>query len=701
MHRKWVQGLLIGLLAAAAAAALWRSGSLDRLEFVSWAWRVRTFAARTPPSDRIRLVLLDQASLDWGRRENAWSWPWPREVYAAVLDFCRRAGARAVAFDVLYTEPSVYGVADDQALGSAIAASPPFIGALFLGATGGEATNWPAGVSWRFPAIEGSSTAVDGVRRTATFPIPEVATNAAGLANVSDDPDADGVFRRAALFRVFDGSAVPSMGLGAFLAGSPALAPAFEPGRLRLGDRSIPVDRSGRLLLRFAGRDGRHEAVSASAVIRSALQLQAGEKPLVDPEEFRDAYVLFGFSAPGLYDLRPTPVSRVYPGVEIHATVLDNLLTARCLADAPPLASGLAAAVLGLLAALAAAHARRAGQTVAAFLVFLPLPALVGWLAYAQGFWWPVAQGQAAVALALVGAVIVNYATEGRQKAFIKQAFRHYLSPAVIDRILANPAQLTLGGERRELSMLFSDIEKFSSFSERLEPQALTALLNDYLSDMTAIILDEGGTLDKYIGDAIVAFWNAPAAQPDHAERACRAALRCHRKLAARRDDFARLAGAVLHTRIGLNTGEVVVGNMGSNDRFAYTMFGDAANLASRLEGANKAFGTYLLVAESTWRGCEGRFIGRELAVLRVIGRRTPVRVFELTGLADEEPPPWMADFGKGLRLFTEGRFADAVAVFGAIAEADPAARAYAARCREYVAHPPAAWDGVWELTEK
>ena len=194
---------------------------------------------------------------------------------------------------------------------------------------------------------------------------------------------------------------------------------------------------------------------------------------------------------------------------------------------------------------------------------------------------------------ALVAATIVNYATEGRQKAFIKHAFKQYLGAEVIEQLIADPSRLQLGGEKRDLAIFFSDIEKFSSFSEKLDPPTLTALLNDFLTDMTGIILDEGGYLDKYIGDAIVAFWNAPLAQRDYAVRACRAAIRCQRRLAERRQEFFDRTGAMIKMRVGINTGDVVVGNMGSKERFNYTVLGDAANLASRLEGANKAFGTY------------------------------------------------------------------------------------------------------------
>jgi adenylate cyclase len=360
----------------------------------------------------------------------------------------------------------------------------------------------------------------------------------------------------------------------------------------------------------------------------------------------------------------------------------------------------LATLLLALAAGIAGTLSRKAWQSVLTFVVFLPIPFVLGFGGYALGWWWPIAPGFVATLLALIGAVVVNYATEGRQKAFIKNAFRYYLGAEVIEQLIADPSKLTLGGEKRELTIYFSDIEKFSSFSEKLDPPALTALLNEYLGAMGGIIKEEGGYLDKYIGDAIVAFWNAPMPQADHAARAGRAALRCQRLLAERREEWREKFGAVVKNRIGLNTGAVVVGNMGSAERFNYTMLGDAANLASRLEGANKAFGTYLMVSETTWQQSGRNFVGRELGQLRMVGRKTPVKVYELAGLPGDERPTHFAAFEQALTLFYAGKFAEALAAFEKLPD-DPAAKTYAAQCRALLAHPPAEWDGVLSLTEK
>lgn len=384
----------------------------------------------------------------------------------------------------------------------------------------------------------------------------------------------------------------------------------------------------------------------------------------------------------------------------MHATFVDNLITDSFLAKAggPAVALGVLATAVG--AALLLTYGGRWWQAGPLAVVWLAVPILVGFAAYARGWWWPVAAQAGASGLAMVGALAANYWTEGRQKAFIKQAFRHYLSGDVIEKIIRDPKHLQLGGEKRELTIMFTDLAGFSTFSEKLGPVELTTLLNEYLTEMTDIIMEEGGTLDKYEGDAIIAFWNAPLAQSDHAVRACRAALRCQRRLAELRDSFQQRTGAVLRMRVGLNTGDVVVGNMGSRKRFNYTILGDAANLAARLEGANKAFGTETMVSASTWRQAGSEFRGRKLADLRVVGRKTAVEVFELTGFAADPAPADWETFAAGLALFRRGDFAQAKAVFDQLPD-DPAGRSYAQRCTHLAAHPPESWDGVWGLTEK
>jgi len=656
VHRKILQGLLIGLAAAAVAGALYFSGGLARLEAVTWDWRVGVMRAPGAASDDIKLILLDQASLDWAEETMGFGWPWPREVYGAILGFCKAGGARAVAFDVLFSEVSEYRD-QDESLGAAIAAGVPFAGAVFF---------------------------EDG---KATFPIDEVATNATTLGSIIGDADTDGTIRRIRPILEHDGQSYWTLGLAAYRAASPDSMPA------------IPVDRNGRAILRWRGTIPTNQAISAAAAVQSFLRLQSGESPVVQPSVVSNKYVLFGFTAPGLMDLRSTPVNPVFPGVAIHATLLDNFLSGDFMRELPRGVALLWLMVLGLVAGVAGRHSAKVWQIVVGFAVLLPLPLLLALAAYHAGWWVPVVAPAVAAGLGLIGSVVVNYALEGRQKRFIKGAFKQYLSPVVIDRLLANPTSLKLGGELRELSIFFSDVQGFTGISEHLGPEALTSLLNKYLTAMTNIIMEEGGTIDKYEGDAIIAFWNAPVDLPDHPLRAVRAALRCQAALDEMRPRLLEEYGKEIWARIGINTGPVVVGNMGSDQRFDYTFLGDAGNLAARLEGINKQFGTFILISEHTVAHLDDSLRWREISRVQVVGRKEAVRVFEPLPAASDAAH--QVAFATALQSYYDGAFEVAAGQFDALAATDATATIYAARCRRLAATPPDAWDGVWSMTEK
>jgi adenylate cyclase len=712
---KPVRGLIVGLAGAALAIAVWIPGLLDTFEFRTWDWRTRLLARPGKATAEIALILLDQESLDWGKSENSLSWPWPRETYAAAADFCRRGGAKALVFDVLFLEPSSYGVFDDESLGRAAEENGRVVGAIFLGPAQGSASIWPAGVPEPRIVVSGLAERTPKPGRVsgeallpfpkAAFPIPELAENARVLANTNLSPDgADGVYRRGNLFGIFDGRVVPSMALAAYLAGNPGEhSLRIRPGSLEIDDLNVPIDAGGRAILRFRGPTKTHTSLRAAAVIRSELQLREGLDPELDPSVLRDRYVFFGFSAPGLFDLRPSPVAGAYPGVEIHATMLDNLLSGDFMHALDPAATVLLLLALCAGAGIVASSVSGALKSALVYVLFIPLAPAFGVASFALGRWVEILPLELGTVLTLVGSSLVGYATEGRQKRYIKSAFRQYLSPAVIDELIAHPERLKLGGERRELSIFFSDLQGFTGLSEGLTPEELTALLNEYLSAMTDIIQEEGGTIDKYEGDAIIAFWNAPLEQFDHAVRAVRSALRCQARLSEMRPGFRARVGKDLLMRVGINSGPAVVGNMGSRTRFDYTMLGDAVNLASRLEGINKQFRTYTMVSAAVVERIAGAFPVRELSRVAVVGRREPVTVYEpMTPEEHEARGGALAVFARGLQAFYAGKFEEAGRTFAAVAADDPAAAAYAEKCRQLVVSPPEGeWNGVWVMTSK
>lgn len=428
-----------------------------------------------------------------------------------------------------------------------------------------------------------------------------------------------------------------------------------------------------------------------------------GEPEVIrDPAAFKDKYVLFGFSAPGLLDLRSAPVAGVYSGVEIHATLLDNFLSGDFIRAVPTAFTVpsvfLFAVLLGWLASVLRSPLAITGNSAAGIL----LPAGLGLAGYNAGYWLPIVVLEVTAVLTIGFTLLANYATEGRQKRFIKGAFRQYLSPAVIDQLISNPERLKLGGERKVLSIFFSDLQGFTTISEGLEPEQLTALLNEYLTAMTDIVMEEGGTVDKYEGDAIIAFWNAPLDVREHERRTVRAALRCQAKLAEMRPSIQKRIGKEMLMRIGINTGPAVVGNLGSQTRFDYTMLGDAVNLAARLEGANKQFGTFTMISADTRRQIGPDISVRELARLAVVGRSEPVTVYEpMPPEAYQAGKTLYERFAQGLALFYEGKFEAARQVFASIRAADPAAAAYVRKCDELIKNPPGEWHGVWVARSK
>jgi adenylate cyclase len=381
--------------------------------------------------------------------------------------------------------------------------------------------------------------------------------------------------------------------------------------------------------------------------------------------------------------------------------MLDNLLSQDFLRDSPIWLAAVLTLFFGVLASIAILFCRNAWQSSLAFVLLLPLPFAAGFAAYGQGIWLPVGVQAAAVLLALVSGVVFNFATEGRKKRYIKRAFSQYLHPTVIDQLVANPERLRLGGEKRELSIFFSDLAGFTTMSERLDPERLTLLLNEYLSAMTDIILESGGTIDKYEGDAIIAFWNAPLTQNDHALRAVRTALRCQERLALLRPDFKARFGCDLFMRIGINTGPVVVGNLGSSQRFDYSILGDSANVAARLEGVNKEFDTEILISEACRNQLPSEILVREIARVGVVGRKEPITVFEPLTQGDADRDERLSRFATALAQYYGGEVAGAMAMFQELAADDVVAGRYAARCREMLANPPLTWDGVWRMGSK
>lgn len=642
-------------------------GVFKQAEYFFYDDRMNRTASYFSPSDEIVLVLVDQKSLNYAASERGWTWPWPREAYAEIVDFFSGGGAKSVAFDMLFTEPSSYGEADDKKFADASKESGIVIQTVFFD------------------------------RGQRIFPIDEIASSAKLIGNVNSLPDSDGTIRRARLFYSWKNYKIPTLGIASYFVGGDE-------------DEALPEE----LNLRFTKSIDDYLPYSAGDILKAQADIRAGRESELNPEDFEDMYVFFGLYAPGLFDICQTPVSASYPGVGIHITLLDNILSGNRIVKTGFLINALIILICIILAGLPEIFSEKIKSRTASisinavsFLVFVALYLFIAYYLFRLGIAIPAASVLAGMVLSFVASLAVSYMVEGKQRRYLKNAFKQYLSPAVIEQLIADPSQLKLGGERKEISIFFSDLQGFTSISESLTPESLTELLNDYLSDMSKIILDSGGTIDKYEGDAIIAFWNAPARVEHHARSSLEAAWACQKKLEERRADFEKRAGGrPFKMRIGLNTGFAIVGNMGSVSRFDYTMLGDSVNLAARLEGLNKQFGSYTMCAEAAKKQAEesGTILKfRELARAAVVGKSEPVVVYEVM---DEktynEKKALLDSFDRGLKEFYAGNFKEALNIFAQTEEADPPSKHYAEKCKTLISQKPEGeWLGIWKADTK
>ncbi|MDY0003669.1 MAG: adenylate/guanylate cyclase domain-containing protein, partial [Polyangia bacterium] len=423
-------------------------------------------------------------------------------------------------------------------------------------------------------------------------------------------------------------------------------------------------------------------------------------------------------AAAGLRDTKPSPLDPDHLGGEITANFLDNLIHGSFVRRSPRWASAVTAVVMCLLLGIGTflVIALTRSALWVSTLSFL-ISGLAVWayatLAYSlyrgAGLWMDVVSPTIFGLVTWGAALATNFYQEGKNRRFVQDALGRYTSPALVRELMSNPLALSLDwGEKRDLTVFFSDLQGFTSISERLTPERLVHLLNEYLTEMTDIILEEGGIVDKYIGDAIMAFWGAPTADPSHAIRACRATVRMQKRLAELRPRWEKEYGEVVIARCGLNSGLAIAGNMGSKHKFNYTLMGDTVNLASRLEGANKPYDTVVMMGENTYARMKDLVVARELDFLAVKGKDKPVRVYELLGFLDEveaKRKELVARFHEALDIYRQTKFQEAMDLFLKIIDRygeDGPSRLYVGRCREYLRNPPPLdWDGVYRMTTK
>lgn len=696
--------IIIGLVAALLSLIIY-SRKIDFFNAVDLKLRDVRFRTRgnMVPDTRVVIVAIDSKSInELGR------WPWDRKVIARLIEGLKVYGAKTVALDIVFSEHS--NAASDKALAVAFRKSGNIIAGYFFRREAGKpvarellqrsrvnnvrlGSNVQEAPVFTFPNVE------------MNIPMISAASSSTGFFNIL--PDRDGILRAATLVAVYERDVYPSLPLAAlrhYLGNGITLDVAqYGVDGLMIGNRRIPPDESGRVTLNYYGSQGVFRTIPAVDILKKRLGSGA----------LKDAIVFIGATEIGIADMRATPLDPALPGVEVHATLASNVLQERFL-----IRDGRVIAIefffITLFPLLLAIFLRIARRTIAALACFLAITSiyfLVNYFLFSHyflnmGIIFPVIS----VGLTYLGSEAYRNLVEERHSRFLKKAFSSYVSPELVGQIIKNPDMLKLGGEKRGISVLFSDIRGFTSLSEKLDPESLVMILNRYLGPMTDIILKYRGTLDKYIGDAIMALFNAPFKIQGHSAYACRSAVDMIDKLKEINAGFREKGLPEIDIGIGINTGDVIVGNMGTDVRFEYTAIGDAVNLASRLEGMTKIYRTHIIVSEFTkkhfqetdTRSAEsGPFAFRELDLIQVKGKNKPVIIYELSSTINQA---LAAKFGEALKLYREQRFQEALDIFTNLnAEyQDKPSGTFMERCREFIKSPPdRSWDGVYVAKTK
>lgn len=705
-------------------------GVFEFLEFKSVDLRFRFFSEQeqaSPPehfvhrraSKDVVLVTIDENSLKELKQQRI-TWKWPRDIYAALVNYLHRGGARVILFDVLFSEPDIDRLnTDAEQTDGAFATAMQKAGNVILAAQLRDEENLLVEDNSlsRPPKVTLSADARDYPFETYSniiVPITLFQESALTLGAANYRDDADGIFRRVHLLYQYLDAVFPQLGVAAYMGSNNIHQVDWDAtAGLKLDDLQVPLDGSGRYVVNWYGRggpEGPFKYYSFAALLSSALDEERGTKPLVPSGEFKDKFVIVGSNAAGLFDLKKTPLSTdaVFPGMEIHATIISNLLQRDFLNQAPVYVTILAVVFFSFLIPFSFTLFRSAW-----WIVFITALCVIGWtygMVYAfqsHRLLMDFVAPQVAILAAFTISAVASYQTEGKERRQLRSMFERYVSPAVIKEVVDKKEGLQLGGQEIVCTVLFSDIKDFTSMSERLTSKELIQFLNSYFTIETEVILANGGLLDKYLGDAVMAIFGAPIASMNHALQACSTALDVQRALKQfklRHDGVTYLT----ETRIGISTGPMVVGNIGSPRRLDYTAIGDTVNLASRLEGVNKLFGTNIIITEETRSHVNDAFVVRPLDDLRVKGKEKAVRVYELLEKRETVSQivlQLVSAFSEALELYRTRRFDQALHLFQALLRDHPTdgpTQLYINRCIAYIENPPPSeWDGVYIMLDK
>jgi adenylate cyclase len=658
-ERLFYLAMVVGLIAGALLLRYEDPFFVRSLRLIAFDHYQRLDPQPYDPNLPVRIVDIDEKSLAMFGQ-----WPWPRTIVRDLVQGLASKGASVVAFDVLFAEPDRTSVeaiikqlpasqanaitqtlagqpSNDQLLAEALKDSPSVL-SIALG----------EGASTELQAKAGFAFGGDDPRpflmlfKGASQNLPELQAAAHGIGAFNWVADRDQIVRRVALMFRLNDSFVPSLAAEAVrvaqgastyvlkasnASGETAFGQSTGLNHIRIGDVEVPTDGGGGVYLKF-----RH---FTKAAYIPAWRVLTGEVP---QEEIEGRIILVGTSAPGLLDLRATPVDAAVPGIDIQTQVVEQLLTGRFL-DRPDYALALEELIILALGIFLAVALPRVSATTSAAIGFLSIALVLagGWLAF-RYLDLLLDPSYPMLILGLMTAIITfyTYHTAEAQRTQIRHAFGQYLAPSLVEQLAQTPEKLVLGGEEREMTMLMSDVRGFTAICEvyKNDPQAVTSLINRLLTPITNVIISHEGTIDKYIGDAVMAFWNAPLNVPEHELKACAAALEIMDRLVVlnrERQEEAKAADQPflpLRIGVGINTGQCLVGNLGSDLRFNYSVLGDPVNVAARLEGQTKYYGVPIIIGSKTGEKAKEKFAILELDLITVVGRTEPETIYALLG---------------------------------------------------------------------
>ncbi len=672
---KWVTranstllSVLLSALSILAVLFLYYSqpAFLEAFEAKTYDLRFRDMRGPIPVDPGIGIIAIDDKSIaELGR------YPWNRNQYARLLTRLKAAQAKVVMFDAFFPERE--DVINDQAFAAAAK----------------KAGNVVLAVLYEYDE-EGRVVRV-------TRSLPEIERAAAGVAHINFFPEDDGVNRRSRVLIESDGKQTPSLGMAAAMWALGIKEYSVNPYDITVGDRHIPVDENHAMWINFTGPPGAYPRYSFTDVVNGRI-----------PDEQLKGKVLFvGATALGVYDMRVSPYHGNTPGVEIHAMIADDIISDRFIRQGgmEALLDMVFIVVLGALAYFLTIHLRLYGAIPATALLLIAYV----WLAnsmFEAGHWINIVYPTMSAVLSLLVGGSFRYLVLERSAREMRSMFSSYLSPKLVTRLEKNPEAAKIGGDTKDVTVLFTDIKGFTTFSESHPPQEVVSRLNEYLGAMVQIIERHDGTIDKFIGDGIMAYWGAPLSQPDHAKLA----LDCIAAIAIRmqelRSKWDRDGQEAFSIRGGIQSGEVVAGNVGfAGKKMEYTVIGDTVNQAARLEGTAKFYGITFLVGENTYKLTTDSYRYRELDRIRVVGKHLPVTIYEPqigpSSLSDEQAKR----FESGLTLYRARKWIEAKAVFtGLLVERpnDRPSQIYVERCDYFAENaPPVDWDGVFDRTSK